>query len=732
MKLSTWDSVKTKEKRSVFSFGHIITEFPNRVKRQRLFSHKLGKITFGSRDINSPRNEVIEKEKDSVDLDGYKYKNIGHTYVSNRIISKDEELNSFPIYAHGHPLGSSSAGEESCSRVGLICESGEGTDSICNSGKCIIGRLSYVRNKKWKYESINTYNSLPYIYYLNGDQEVSLHSVLRGKVVGFSESGPVTLSIDNPASKYSKILLPPKYYFDEKFFNGNLVKVDKRLDLIFNKPKNNIIGLEDNKEKFIGSFISSIYPDKSEGYLSLVLYDDNVRLEVKDGLTNLFSELSQEWQDECSLIIEEEYTYRNVRTYNNLEFISVIFDRINVLFNNIIQVTNSSFKRANLEYRKTSIARPIYSRLPGISEGYRSDPLFSENENPSQWLTSGSDEFLSKKKDQIASFYKNYLDPETCSPLVLDWLAQHVGLFGDLWDSRWDRKIKIALIENAFGWYEREKSITFPGGVEIKTLKGEILNKFPFTTSDVWTSDSSEDNSLKICTNEIHQQSFSNGEFISGFNFKLKNVNTTTNTLSLTPTNSIKIYDGKWNGLMEAKGSMLSLAFLSSVFNLKSHTYQELEIVETLNSNLIVKPKSGLRNAEVNAPILWPYKSDILQVGGTTDLKIGNFSNQIVAGVSRVTSTEDSKNVFFRVPYYYNRDGKSWDRVNYISRNWLPDNLNKRIQYAYLSADLWSVGDAFFELEAFNDNTYELPLTLTEDGNSYLTTEDGSPINYGL
>jgi hypothetical protein len=68
-----------------------------------------------------------------------------------------------------------------------------------------------------------------------------------------------------------------------------------------------------------------------------------------------------------------------------------------------------------------------------------------------------------------------------------------------------------------------------------------------------------------------------------------------------------------------------------------------------------------------------------------------------VAGVSRVSSVEDSKNVFFRVPYYYNRDGKSWDAVTYIAQNWMPSNLNVRVQYAYLSAGLWKVGDAFFE-----------------------------------
>jgi hypothetical protein len=68
-----------------------------------------------------------------------------------------------------------------------------------------------------------------------------------------------------------------------------------------------------------------------------------------------------------------------------------------------------------------------------------------------------------------------------------------------------------------------------------------------------------------------------------------------------------------------------------------------------------------------------------------------------VVGVSRVNDPDYTKNVIFRVPYYYNRGGKSWSKVEYISKNWLPAHVNSRVQYAYLSADLWSVGDAFFE-----------------------------------
>lgn len=713
MNLSTWDSIKPRKKNPSLSSGHIILEF-DRTKKQKIFAHKLGNITFESKDLNIPRNEVISIQKGNLILDGFVYKNIGHTYSDTEVTSENPSLGGFPIYSHGHPLGGTEhGGMESCSRVGLVCKDNEGTDNLCNPGKCLIGTLSYVRNKKWKYQSSKTYNSnAPLIYYLNAEKEVSLHSVLRGKAITFTESGPLTLDIDAPASKYSKIYLPPKYYFSEDFIDQAIRVIDERLDAINNPPKTNVIGLENRRDRFISSFITLLYPKKSDGYISLVLYEDGVREEVKNEMLQVFSTLPTEWYEQCALIIEDEYLYREARIYDNFKFIIAVHNRVKDLFNNIIQVTKSSLKRGTLDYSKGDIARPVYSRLPGISEAYRSDPIFSEKESPAQWLTSGVDEFLSSKKDQISSFYQNYLDLETCSPLVLDWLAQHVGLFGDLWDDRWERKIKVAMIENAFGWYDREKTFTVPGVGEVKTLKGEALNKFPFIMSDLWTTIEEEDNSNKVKLDEVSSLTYSSNILISQFLYKEKVYNKVLETLSLLPTNSIKIYDGKWNGLMESKGSILSFAFLSSVFDLKSHTENEIEIKSTsalVNENgsslevLIRKPKNGLRNAEIDAPPLWPYKSEILQVGGDSDLAINNFSNQIIAGVSRVTSIEDSKNVFFRLPYYYNRDGKSWDRVNYISKNWLPDNLNKHIQYAYLSADLWAVGDGFFEPEIMEE-----------------------------
>jgi hypothetical protein len=142
---------------------------------------------------------------------------------------------------------------------------------------------------------------------------------------------------------------------------------------------------------------------------------------------------------------------------------------------------------------------------------------------------------------------------------------------------------------------------------------------------------------------------------------------------------------------------------LVSIFGLKSHSPEELLIVDAQRK--ILKPKTGLRNAEISAPPLLPYKYQVAQVGTQDDAEVGNYTNQLIAGMTKVSSIEESLNMFFRVPYYYNRDGKSWDRVTYIAQNWMPFHVNVRVQYPYLSADLWSVGDGFFEPEIIEIGT---------------------------
>lgn len=719
MNTSAWNSLRGKSRNPALLPGHIIVEF-DRTKKSRIFAHKLGSVDFSKRrDINANRQTVIDREIGNLGINGFKYKNVGHVYSETVVSGPTGAGSTYPIYSHGYPLGGTErAGMESCSRHGLKCQAGAGTDSLCQPGKCVIGTLERVNSGKWKYTSKNTYGTpaLPVVYYLPAQASVDLKTIVRGHYTTYSGTGaPSKVPVNKPASVSSVIHLPPKFYYSEDFIDTAIVLTDRRLESVTRKPTTITVGLSDRKARFVQNIIVSAYPGTSEGYLNDRLHVTATE-EIRDALLEGFSGLDAKWAKKCSEIVSEEFSYRFSRVYDGLDLISVVYDRVKILFNSILQVTRSSLLAPSVSFGKESISRPVYSRLPGLAEGYRSDPSFSNVETPTQWLVSGADEFLSNKKDSIASFYADYLDPDTCNPALLDWLAQHVGLFGSLWNELWDDKVKRAFIKNSFGWWDRESSADIPALGEVLTAKGEALEKFPFTQQEwavntettAWgetllswnafsTWSGNRDNLHSIKLDEIGTIYLENNVVVPNRIFKVKTYSETSGKVSLFYTDTARVDKSIWNGLMEAKGSLLGIAFLSSLFGLKAHSSAELQVVDA--DRKIFKPKTGLRNAEVLAPILLPYKQDIIQVGSYEEASTNNYTNQLVAGVSIVSSVAQSNNVFFRVPYYYNRDGKSWDRVSYITENWMPSNLNTRIQYAYLSADLWSVGDAFFEPE---------------------------------
>ena len=114
--------------------------------------------------------------------------------------------------------------------------------------------------------------------------------------------------------------------------------------------------------------------------------------------------------------------------------------------------------------------------------------------------------------------------------------------------------------------------------------------------------------------------------------------------------------------------------------------------------------KNGLRAQEVSAPVLLPTKFNQAQVGTSSDYNDEVFVNQLVADRTSVSDEVESKNLIFRLPFYYNRDGKTWDLVESIAKYWTSGTLNSKVQYGYLAADLWRQGDAFFEPEIIDES----------------------------
>lgn len=497
-----------------------------------------------------------------------------------------------------------------------------GSNTACERGKCVRGYVKQ-EGKKWKFFSgSESY----YVFPENG--MIKLRHTRGGK------------------SRYSVIYVPPNTYLDMPFSSRAVEAYDG--------------GVDDSKDAFCREYMQR---------------GGDIEQQVRGDL----SMLTGPWPELIDAAITEssgEYLPEN-----RILFLRAVYDQLSALFSKAIQETPSSFKPSALIEYGQNMARPIYSRLPGEAGSYYSE----EGGTVAQWLTSGGDEELSTARDRIAGFYYDYLDPDTCRADSLDWLCQHVGLFGELWDFGWDEKIKRTMIKNAFGWYDSAYDGT--------NHKSKILNEFPFT-QPLW---SNEDTSKEYNYAEIGKVVIQNGEIVKSDRFVLNSINTQTNRLTLQTSSIVHFNKSEWNGLIESKGSMLCFAFLVSLFNLKIHDSRELELVDGA-----LRVRSGLRECESDAAPLMPFQLNLPEVGSTTDLVSRNLTNQLVCGVTRVCSYEASRNVILRVPFYYNRGGRSWNKAEYIAKSWMPNNINCRVQYGYLACGTWAVGDAFFEPQVVN------------------------------
>lgn len=86
--------------------------------------------------------------------------------------------------------------------------------------------------------------------------------------------------------------------------------------------------------------------------------------------------------------------------------------------------------------------RPIYSRLPGINGGYTDNA-------PADWLTDFWDGLLVALKGKIDDLPRQ-LNPDTCDPDWLDFLAPLCGFTGEYWDKAWSEDRKRSLLRNSY------------------------------------------------------------------------------------------------------------------------------------------------------------------------------------------------------------------------------------------------------------------------------------------
>jgi hypothetical protein len=641
--MSVWTTAKSFPRRRgnlSFQTGNLTVDF-DRTKATKIFSHVNGQVDLTEKDVNSARQTAIDSSS---------LFSVSSVYMGDRLVTSNND-GSYTVLSHGIP--STTLPRENCGAVKMSCLSGNGTNRACNPGKCVSGRVRKVLETlsdgsvrvspfKWQFVSnLETY----YVFQTNGLIK------LRHNRLG--------------TSRYSEFYVPPNSYLTEEIFVRELFRNFAYLILV---------GGEDKRERFV-----------AEGIKQSSYYNPN-SIPVETLLKEDIVTLGDPWY---SLAVKEIDTSRKNNPIDQ-NFLGDIYNRLSSLFDKAIQSVPSSMSQGGVDYGQYEIARPVYLRLPGVSGGYSS---IDNEETVSKWLVSGIDEQLSESKGRVSNFYRDYLDPDTCYPLALDWLAQHIGMFGPLWDVNWPIDIKRTIIKNMFGWWDRD--------VDGVNHKSKILQEAPFATNPLWTTDSEVVNDqgfIRYGEIENFVINPTTKNITLGSKYVTSHVETDDNgvsTLVLSGTDGPRFLSSDWNGMIEAKGGLLNVVFLVSLFDLKGHSPLELEVVD-LESGLF-RPRSGLRSAEVNAPPLLPFKSELTQVGDDEDLRTNNYANQLVVGFTKISDNESVKNVIFRVPYYYNKNGKSWSKVEYIVKNWMPANVNARVQYPYLSADLWTVGDAFFE-----------------------------------
>ena len=737
--LSIWDQKNRKFIRNGYRPGRVTLEFP-RTKKLKIVEHTLAEINFGSKaELNDERNQTIARDILKKVGDSFNYENVGGVYTPDGNFLEEIAPNEFNVLAHGQL----NEGTENCSIEGLKCS--DGTDTECKPGKCIIGRILKNSSFRWKYISANTYdNGIPVEYFVGGIDFVELRTIVRGTHRNLNGT---VLNVDKPASKASTIFLPPKNYLEDAFSSTFIKFFNLTLDL---DGSDTLSGIATTEEEFISRVIKLAYRNVGDlelgpTYASLA----NLPLseQVYKAIDDIVFRLDKVWKDKITEITSPRWENRLTSYETNREFISYVFRELSVLFFKCIQVVRSGFKQSRILSTSDENTRPIYFRLPSASLGYRTDedqdilvvlkdeerfnlpissldigtivvlsdrsaayqflpraisndeerknlglsPIISDRTKEelyspkdvrswirlpedriprapvAKWILSGADEFLREKKSDIESFYYTYLDPTECSPKNLDWLAQHVGLAGEFWNVEWRPEYKRTLIRNALGWFEKDLSITI-GTKEYKTIKGEVLDEAPFNSLP-WRDTEEIVNQDEVDISDIDLSKISNRNF--------------------------SIYKENWNGLIESKGNILSLVFLFSLFNVKNNVNEELVFV-----NDQYRVKSGLRAQEVNAPVLLPIKRQFAQVGTESDFEIKAYSNQLVADQTVIADKENVNDLFFRLPFYYNRDGITWDLVTNIAKYWSSAKLTPRVQYAYLAADTWRVGDGFFELIA--------------------------------
>jgi phage tail P2-like protein len=123
---------------------------------------------------------------------------------------------------------------------------------------------------------------------------------------------------------------------------------------------------------------------------------------------------------------------------------------------------------------------PITSLLPGENGAYTDNPA-------ARSLTAPFDNFTAAIISALTNFYARALDPLTCEPAYLDWLAQWAGYTGVYWDSAWPVTAKRALIAEAYTrvWPEKGSQALLVWLLNLFEIDSQIVSSSEPLRADV-------------------------------------------------------------------------------------------------------------------------------------------------------------------------------------------------------------------------------------------------------
>jgi len=323
--------------------------------------------------------------------------------------------------------------------------------------------------------------------------------------------------------------------------------------------------------------------------------------------------------------------------------------------------------------------------------------------NPTKWLLGGIDFFLSQTHMKMERFFTDFVDPNTCFAMALDWNYQFYGWTPRLWNTEWDTETKRSLLKNALGWFNKEifKDIlvTENSTKRMLSYKGNVLREFPFNIyGDFWK--------------DTTEETYFWGDILP----HVRTVDEQTGLVEQTPQESLEIPKESWDGLFPSKGNLLCLLFLFSVFRIEDTDFSsniaayDPETVPPVpdygnDPGRIITAAEQLVSAEdnlqkislnitrgLNRP-LKPVILSPLQVGNQEDSPYLN--NPLVAGISRINY--ESTKVVLPIAYKDKNNFDLKEKLDYVIRSWMPLTTEITIQHPYPAAEYARADDYFFE-----------------------------------